>query len=327
MDKKIRIVFVIFPQAQVLDITGPLATFAAADKLLPPGTGYSIRIISGKAGPVEMNAPVSLIAEASWIEQLTSDFDTLLVSGGMPGSIDIMANEDLKRLVADAAQQNKRVGSICTGAYVLAGAGVLDQRSCTTHWKYAEQLRQDFPSVKVLNDVIFHVDNNIWTSAGVTAGMDMALAMISQDYGFAIARQVAKELVMFVVRPGCQGQVSDNLKLQGSRNQNFQDLMLWIKANPAAKLDVNTLAERCGMSTRNFTRRFSDEFGITPSKAVEAARVSAAQYNLANTSHHLQRVASLSGFPSIDVMTAAFKRHSGIAPSAYRENSKMSEEA
>jgi transcriptional regulator GlxA family with amidase domain len=319
LNKKLRVAVIVFADAQILDIAGPVAVLAAANRLLPPNVGYEVTLASESVGPVLMNSPISLVVSASWADLSDADFDTLLVAGGMPGTVKALQSEPLSHLIRTAHESEKRIASICTGAFILAAAGILDNRKCTTHWQYLSQLRATFPSVKALDDVLFHVERNIWTSAGVTAGMDMTLAMVADDFGPEIALRIAKDLVMFVVRPGSLTQLSENLQMPVTQERKFRELMLWARANPAAKLDVVAMAERCNMSARNFTRRFREECGITPAKMVEDARVAAAQYYLENTELTFQRISTISGFPSKEAMGAAFKRRTGMLPSAYRE--------
>lgn len=319
MNKKSRIAVVVFAEAQILDIAGPVAVFSAANRLLPADRGYDVTLVSEETGQVPMNSPVNLVVGASWADLSVADFDTLVVVGGMPGTARALQSKPLSALIRQAHQSGKRVASICTGAFILAASGILDNRKCTTHWQYLNQLRAEYSAVKTLDDVLFHVEQNIWTSAGVTAGMDMALAMVADDLGPEIALRIAKDLVMFVVRPGSLTQLSENLQMPVTQERKFRELMLWARANPAGKLDVVTMAERCNMSARNFTRRFREECGMTPAKMVEDARVAAAQYYLENTELTFQRISSMSGFPSKEAMGAAFKRRTGMLPSAYRE--------
>lgn len=315
---KLRVVVAVFAEAQILDITGPVAVFTAANRLLPAHLGYEVKLVAERVGRVEMSSPISLMVDGCWASQTDRDLDTLLIAGGMPGTLGATSSRTLRRLILEAHGSQKRVASICTGALTLAAAGILNHRKCTTHWQYTKRLRQDYPAAQVLDDVIFHVDRNVWTSAGVTSGMDMTLAMVAEDFGTDIAQEVAKNLVMFVVRPGAQKQLSDNLLIPMTRNQKFHDLLLWMHSNPCAKLDLVSMADRCNMSTRNFTRLFPEEFGCTPAKMVESARVAAAQYYLQNTNFDLKRIAPLSGFPSPEAMGAAFKRQLDLLPNTYR---------
>lgn len=318
MKTKLRVVIAVFAEAQILDIAGPVAVFAAANRLLPAHLGYEVKLVAEQAGRVAMNSPISLMVDGCWASQTHSDLDILLVPGGMPGTLDAISSATLRRLILEVHGSEKRVASICTGALVLAAAGILNHKKCTTHWQHIARLRQDYPAVQVLDDAIFHVDRNVWTSAGVTSGMDMALAMVAEDFGTDIAQGVAKDLVMFVVRPGAQKQLSDNLQIPVTRSQKFHDLLVWMRCNPCAKLDVTAMAERCNMSTRNFTRLFREEFGCTPAKMVEGARVASAQYYLRNTDFDLKRIAPLSGFPSTEAMGAAFKRQTDLLPNTFR---------
>lgn len=316
--RRVRLVAAVFPGAQILDVAGPVAVFSAANRHLPRNRGYDVALASDVAGPLRTNSPIELLVSRSWSQVGVENLDVLLVAGGMPGTDAAASSRALRGLVRNACRQGKRVAAVCTGALILAAAGLLDGRRCTTHWQYIERLRREHPAARVVEDALFVEDGGVWTSAGVTAGMDMALAMVADDFGSEVSARVAQDLVMFAVRPGSQRQISDTLDLPPTRNRKFRDLILWVRANPAAKVDVSTLAERCAMTPRTFTRRFREECGVTPAKMVEEARVARAKTYLESTDLPLSRVATLSGFPSRAAMDAAFARRLGLTPGGYR---------
>lgn len=316
--RKIRLVVAAFPGVQVLDVTGPMAVFTAANRLLPKRVGYDLSLSAETRGVFRTSGPIELRAHLAWADVDVGALDVLVVAGGMPGTDAAVSSPNLLTLIRTAAAKGARVAAVCTGSFVLAAAGVLDGRRCTTHWQYIERLRTAAPKSRISENVLFVEDRGIWTSAGVTAGMDMALAMVADDFGSAVSAQVAQDLVMFAVRPGSQKQISESLDLPPTRDRKFRDLILWVRANPTANLDLPTLAARCSMTTRTFTRRFREECGTTPAKMVELARFSAAKSYLRSTAIPLSRVASLSGFPSKSAMDAAFARRMGISAGAYR---------
>lgn len=323
--RKVRLVAAVFPGAQILDVAGPVAVFSAANRHLPRDRGYDIALAAEAAGPLRTNSPIELCIDRSWSQIEIAGLDVLLVAGGMPGTDGAAASRVLRSLVNEACAAGKRVAAVCTGALILAAAGLLDGRRCTTHWQYIARLRADHPSARVVEDVLFVEDRDVWTSAGVTAGMDMALAMVADDFGSEVSARVAQDLVMFAVRPGSQKQISDALELPPTRTRKFRDLILWVRANPTAKVDVPALAERCAMTPRTFTRRFREECGVTPAKMVEAARVSRAKTYLETTDLPLARVATLSGFPSRAAMDAAFVRRLGLSSGTYRAGARVRE--
>lgn len=315
---KLRVVAAVFPGAQVLDIAGPIGVFSAADRLLARNLGYDVVLAAEQAGRVRTSGPIELFVEQTWSRVDVSALDVLVVAGGMPGTDDAVSSPALRTLIRDACARGKRVAAICTGALILAAAGVLDSRRCTTHWRYVDRLRSAATTARVVEDVLFVEDGGVWTSAGVTAGMDMALAMVADDFGSDVSAQVAQDLVMFAVRPGSQKQMSETLALPPTRTRKFRDLILWVRANPSAEIDVRTMAARCAMTPRTFARRFREECGLTPAKMVEEARVSRAKTYLESTDLPLSRVASLSGFSSRAAMDAVLARRLGYSAAGHR---------
>ena len=312
-----RVVFVAFDRMQLLDLAGPLEVFAGAART--PGTGhaYSIEVASLGGGPtvttssgVSVGAPVAL-------EHIVGRVDTLVVVGGV-GSGAAAADPRLVAEVGRLAQVARRVCSVCTGAFVLASAGLLDGRSATTHWASCDELASRYPDVEVLEDPIFVRDDNVWTSAGVTAGIDLALALVEEDFGPAVARLVARWLVMYLQRPGGQNQFSAPLAAQATGRPALRELQAWIREHIGEDCSVPALARRAGMSERTLTRAFRQECGTTPAEYVEQIRIEAARQVLESTELTIAAIADRSGFGTPETMHRAFRRRLGVTPGAYR---------
>lgn len=252
------------------------------------------------------------------MKQGSSQIDTLIIAGGR-GAQAAAKNMQLVALLTELAGKATRVGSVCTGAFVLAAMGLLDGRRAVTHWDSCTKLQGEFPKVQVEADPIFINDRSVWTSAGVTAGIDMALAMVAEDFGKQTALSTARYLVTYVVRPGGQSQFSTALENQTKDSTGqFENLHLWIADNLAADLRVDELAAFVGMSTRNFTRRYIEEIGLSPAKSVERIRVEAARDILESSQMSIKSVALQSGFGDEERLRRAMQRHLNIAPSEYR---------
>ncbi len=305
------VVLVGFDGAFGLDLIGPWEVFAMAGP-----DEYSLRIATLSGGPFKSSTGARLEAHAA-LKHVRGPIDTLLISGGdgiFTAVADLKVLGHMKRLAATA----RRVGSICTGAFGLAAAGLLDGRKATTHWAYCDRLAREYPHVSVDPDPIFVQDGNVYTSAGVTAGMDLALAMVEEDLGQASAMHVARQLVLFVRRPGGQAQFSAALELQAADRRPLRDLQAWLAENPAQDLSVAALAARVHMSPRNFARAFIDEVGITPARYVERVRVEAARRRLEESDDGVDRVATSCGFGSGNSMRRSFLRVIKVPPSDYR---------
>ena len=308
-----RVVMIAFEGAEMLDVVGPLETFSTTAALSPGA--YSLAIAARKAGPVTMSSGFSITATADYGAIRTAD--TVLVAGG--GGVEAAARDaTLKAALQDASQGSCRIGSVCTGAFVLATAGLLDGRRAVTHWKWCADLAARYPAITVEPDSIFVVDRGIWSSAGVTAGIDMALAMIERDHGAKPAMRTAQELVMFRRRPGGQSQFSAEPVLQATPHRPIQQLQAWIEDNLAADLSVEALAARLGMSDRNFARMFRRETQMTPARFVEQVRLQKARELLELTATHVDAVAVACGYRSADVLTRAMMRRLGVGPADYR---------
>ncbi|MBO0682642.1 MAG: DJ-1/PfpI family protein [Candidatus Dormibacteraeota bacterium] len=311
------VVVVAFPGVQVLDVTGPAEVFAIANRWLPTDRGYHLTVASPSAGILRTSGGVGLVADRS-LEELVGPLDTLLVAGG-EGVGATAGDSAVVSAVRHLAGDARRVASVCTGAFLLAAAGLLDGRRATTHWDSCQELARMYPKVLVEPDPIFVRDGQVSTSAGITAGIDLALELVQEDHGRALALRVARQLVVFVQRPGGQSQFSTQLATQGAERRDLRDLQAWIAEHPDADLRIEALAERVAMSTRNFSRAFRKEVGIGPGHYVERARVEAARRHLEESGQSLEQVANHVGFGSAEVLRRSFWRTLGVSPSAYRE--------
>ncbi|WP_246196074.1 GlxA family transcriptional regulator [Aquisphaera giovannonii] len=317
-----RVVLLAYPGADLLDVAGPCAVFDAfghAPDGAREGTapGYRLEVVSAGGGTrVETSCRVALVAGRDY-RSIRGTVDTLLVAGG-EGAWRAARDEPLLRWLRRMAPRVRRIGSVCTGAFVLAAAGLLDGRRATTHWELCPRLARDHPAVAVEEEPIFVRDGNVYTSAGVTAGMDLALAMVEEDHGHDAAMRIARHLVMFVRRPGGQPQFSAALDLQAAERRPIRELQAWIAGHPSGDLSVGALAARVHMSPRNFARVFRDEVGQTPARFVERVRVEAARRLLEESAAGLDRVARECGFGGPDSMRRSFLRVLRVAPSKYR---------
>jgi len=305
-----RVVIVGFPGAHSLDVSGPYEVFAAAD-------AYRVEVAAPCRGQFTAWSGLQLWADVA-LGDLRGRIDTLIVAGGdetFAMTEDSGFIHDLQR----AARKSRRVGSICTGAFALAAAGLLEGHRVTTHWRHIDQLRSSYPSVVVEADPIYVRSGNIYTSAGVTAGMDLALALVEEDCGHQVAMGIAREFVLFVRRPGGQAQFSTALAAQTADREPLRELQAWIVDNLTSDLSVEILSERTHMSTRNFARVFTREVGQTPARYIDNLRVEAAQRRLEESTDSLDEIANQCGFGSANSMRRSFLRIRGVAPSAYRE--------
>jgi transcriptional regulator GlxA family with amidase domain len=321
-----RVVMLAYEDAQILDITGPLEVFARSarwlrDKGLSRGLAYSVEVVADKAGPVRTSSGLCVIADRSFRDVTRAD--TLLIAGGI-GCHRAMEDHSVLRWIRAIAPKISRLGSVCTGALVLGRAGLLDDKSATTHWDYVGQLRSMGRSINVQPDAIYVRDGNLYTSAGVTAGIDMALAMIESDWGQPTALAIAQELVMFLKRPGGQSQFSSHLAAQFSEDDKLRELQLWILDHLDRDLSVQVLAARVAMSERNFARRFAAGVGIPPAHYVAHARLEAARRKLEENDLRISRVARCCGFGTQETMRRAFITELGVSPSDYRERFRSS---
>ena len=313
-----RPVAIVVPEnAQSLDVSGPLDAFLEANRHAPGQCHYLVRLLSTGSDRQVKAGGMSILTSGSIFEDGGS-IDTLLVAG-TPDYAQAYTSTELHDWLRRRAPQTRRHGSVCTGAFFLGAAGLLDGLKVTTHWQHAAELAERFPAAKVMPDRIYVEDGALWTSAGVTAGIDLALKLIEDDHGRELALTVARRLVVFLKRPGGQSQFSAHLAAQIAAEGRIQAVQHWILDHLPLELTVNSLAGRAGMSVRNFTRIFLQEAGITPADFVEMARVDAAKRLLEDTDTPLQRVASRCGFANPDTMRRAFLRRIGTGPSDYRE--------
>lgn len=308
-----------------LDVTGPLDVFAAANEAVQRTRsrvrGYTVRFAAPSSGPVRAECGLRLLPDVS-LEELARPkapaVDTLVIAGGMGPRETVLRHPEMTQLVRKVAARARRVASVCTGAFVLAAAGLLDGRRATTHWAFCEELTQHFPRVRLERDPIYVRDGRYWTSAGVTAGMDLSLALVEADLGRKLALLVARWLVMFVRRAGGQSQFSEPLRTQSAERAPLRDLQAYILEHPEAELAVPALARRVAMSARHFSRVFRAEVGVSPASYVEGVRVEAARRLLEDSRDGLEDIAAASGFGTPDALRRAFSRRVGLSPREYR---------
>jgi transcriptional regulator GlxA family with amidase domain len=311
-----RVVLVAYHGVQMLDVVGPAEVLAGATRILGDGLGYRLVVASPDGRPVSSGSGLRLGADAS-LPAIELPVDTLLVAGGWGSEQAVQAPElvnGIRRLAAGA----RRVCSVCSGAFVLAAAGLLHGRTVTTHWSACTELARRHPEVTVEPDRIFVRDGNVFTSAGVTAGMDLALALVEADHGPEVARTVARWMVLFMQRPGGQSQFSERLNLSVTAESPLRALLDLIVAEPAGDHRVSRLAERAALSERHLARLFLEQAGTTPARFVERARVEVARAILERTSMPTGAVSLRAGFGSQETMRRAFLRVLGVAPSNYR---------
>ncbi len=311
------VVIVVPPNAQSLDVSGPMDAFLEANRQSGGKASYEVRLISIGTDRTVRAGGMSLVADAS-IYDADQAIDTFLVAG-TPDYVQAYSSVDFHAWLRRRAPQTRRYGSVCTGAFFLGAAGLLDGLRATTHWQHAAELAERFPAAKVVPDQIYVEDGSLYTSAGVTAGIDLALKLIEDDHGRDLALGVARRLVVFLKRPGGQSQFSAHLAAQIATEDRIQSVQNWILDHLPLDLTLKALAGRAAMSVRNFTRVFQSETGITPAEFVEMARVDAARRLLEDTGIPLQRVASRCGFATPDTMRRAFVRQIGAGPRDYRE--------
>jgi len=313
-----RIDIFAFPDVQLLDVSGPLQVFASANELsIAAGLGapYVPCVVAAISGEVNSTAGLRLFAHP--LPSASETTDTLIIAGGR-GVHAVSKDAAQVAWVRERAPRARRVASVCTGAFLLAAAGLLDKRRAVTHWAHCDLLGKRFPDVRVDPAPIFIRDGAVWTSAGVTAGIDLALALVEDDLGRELALDVARELVVFLKRPGGQAQFSATLSLQKAGDR-FAELHAWIAENMATDLSIAMLAERAGMSERSFVRHYRAQTGVTPARAIDRLRVEAARRLLGDTAFPIKRVAARCGFGSEETMRRSFLRSTGVSPQAYRE--------
>jgi transcriptional regulator GlxA family with amidase domain len=307
----------IYPGFELLDAAGPISAFGNANVFAPKA--YSISVLALKPGSVVSDSGAALYAVAL----PKAPLDTLIVSGGMDWRVPAHSERTMAWFKT-AARRARRVASVCTGAFVLAEAGLLNGRQATTHWDHCAEFARRFPQVRLEADRIFTHKGKIWTSAGVTAGIDLALALIGEDLGEAIARRTAQELVVYHRRPGGQSQFSALIEVD-RQDGRFARLLDWMRSHLRETLTVDRLADQAAMSPRHFSRAFTAETGLTPAKAVERLRVEAARAQVESSSDPIERIGDAVGFSDSERMRRAFVRAFGQPPQALRRAARVSQ--
>lgn len=311
-----RVFFVVFDQFELLDFSGPASVFSTVDGLIGHSV-YPIKMLSSQGGLVRCCSGVKLATDA--IDQyVPCPSDTLIAVGGLENAVRAACNDKrLVRALGAIAHRVARVGSVCTGTFLLGMAGLVDQRRVTTHWLAADHLARAFPSAQVECDALYVSDEHLWTSAGVSSGIDMALAMVEADFSAELKSQVAKMLVVYAHRPGHQRQFSAVLDAQSKAGEQFAEVTAWIVTHLDQPIRVADLARVARMSERNFTRRFSAAVGTAPSRFVETVRLERAR-TLLEARKSVKAVTRDVGYRSEAAFRSAFEKHYGIAPSMYR---------
>jgi transcriptional regulator GlxA family with amidase domain len=305
------VVIVGAPPVQVLDVTGPLEVFSSAE-------GYDVVIATpGTERKLQTHRRVAL-TDAVPITEIDHPIDTLLVAGG-PGSETGIYDTHLVGWIGKAGQRSRRVASICTGAFLLGAAGLLDGKQVVTHWRFCDRLAKEFPRAIVRTDPIFIKDGTVYTSAGISAGIDLSLALVEEDYGHKMALKIARSLVMFLVRPGGQSQFSHMLSHQAVTSKQLRELQVWMLQHLREDLTVEKLADRIGLSPRHFTRICLRETNMNPGELVDRMRVEAAQQMIESSDMGLKQVADFSGFGTADAMRRTFSRVLGVTAGEYRD--------
>jgi transcriptional regulator GlxA family with amidase domain len=293
-----------------------LDVFCEANKQIEKRYAYKVRVVGLTDEPIIAQNGLKLSPDDS-IQSVAGKFDTVLVAGS-PSFRDYENNPDLVDWILKQASQVRRIGSVCTGAFLLAHAGLLNGRRATTHWNSTTRLARTFPRIKVDANQIYIKDDSIYTTAGVTASMDLALALVEEDHGRNVALRVAKELILFLKRPGGQSQFSMQLAAQIAESGPIGEIHGWILSNLSKDLSIEVLADRMGMSARNFARIFKRETGMTPGVYVEAARIDEARRLLEEGDTQLKKVASVCGFTDRGSLRRAFLRRYSVTPIEYR---------
>jgi transcriptional regulator GlxA family with amidase domain len=310
------VAILVFPEFQLLDAAGPITAFeeTRSATTLP---AYRLRLMAREPGPVNSSSGVQLVAES-----LTADpIDTLIVAGGW-GTRAASECLDTLAYVREAAGRVRRMASVCSGAFILAAAGLLDGRRATTHWARAAEFTRAYPRARAEPDRIFIRDGDVWTSAGITAGIDLALALIADDLGEPAAKRVAQQLVVYHRRPGGQSQFSALLEADRPESR-FSPVLTWARERLGERLSVELLADRAAMSSRHFTRAFVAETGMTPAKAIERLRLEAARDRVEGGAEPIEGIAMQAGFRDPERMRRAFLRAFGQPPQAMRRHARI----
>jgi len=310
---------VTFDGMQPLDAIGPFEVFAGATKVLAaqrrPSAGYELSLVSEHGAPVTTESGLQIVTGR--LPSGRTKFDTLLIPGG-DGAPGLRRGHPLVEWIRRAATTSRRVATVCSGTFIAAEAGLLDGRTVTTHWARAKQLADDYPRLTVDADPIYRRDGDVWTSAGVTAGIDLALAMVETDYGADVAQTVARWMVMFLHRPGGQTQFATPVWVPRADRSTVRAAQDHIDSHPSDDHRLDLLAARAAMSSRHFSRVFTEQVGETPARYVERVRVEAARHELETTTSSLDTIAERCGFGTAESLRRAFQRRVGVAPDSYR---------
>jgi transcriptional regulator GlxA family with amidase domain len=312
-----KIALVGYPGAQSLDLVGPLEVFSMANRIGGAAV-YELILASPAGGTIVCNSGLQLAGSTS-LQELPEDLDTVLVAGGSDAALREVADEGVLEWLRQRAATSRRIGSVCSGAFILAAAGLLDGRRATTHWGFCEAISNFRPAVMLEPDAIFVADPPFYTSAGVTAGIDLCLSFVEADHGPRLALAVARNLVLFMRRPGGQTQYSAGLNVQQAATPRLRQLIADVSADPQGDLSVPRLAERAAMSERTFARVFQKETGVGPAAFVEIARINRAKALLETSDWPLARIAERSGFGSVDALHRAFNKRVGATPGEFRQ--------
>ncbi len=315
MSSPASVVIVVFPGLQSLDLTGPLEVFARANAELGRPV-YELAVAASEAGVVRSNSGLGLLADQA-LAEVAGPVDTLVVAGG-DGTREALVDQELVRHVGRLAGTARRATSVCSGAFLLAAAGVLDGRRATTHWQWCDLLAATFPAVEVDPDPIFIRDGHVWTSAGVTAGMDLALALVEDDHGRDLALAIARDLVLFLRRPANQSQFSAHLGAQLAERDGIREVQRFVADQPGGDCSVGALARIAHLSERHFARCFAEQVGTTPARYVERIRVETARRLLEETTEGVEAIARRCGFGTAETMRRAFLRTIRSSPTEYR---------
>ncbi len=315
-----QIAILVYPGVQSLDVTGPLEVFSAAQRLIEhsgrPERGYEVRLVASRPGPLQTSSGLTIVPDVT-LGEVRPGLDTLLVAGGA-GAGAVADEPAMLSWLADASASARRTASVCTGAFLLAGAGLLEGRRATTHWAFASALQRRHPGVLVEADPIYIKDGPVWTSAGVTAGMDLALALVEEDLDRELALTIARHLVLFLRRPGNQSQFSATLLAQQPDSEPLREIQRQIVEDVAGEHSVEALAARAHMSPRHLARTFRAQTGVTPARYVEQVRLEAARRRLEETVEPIASIARSCGFGTAETMRRVFLRALEVGPAEYR---------
>lgn len=316
---------VAFDRVEAIDVAGPASIFSKAEAMHPGS--YRVHIASPRGGTVVTSGNLSLAGTCA-LAQLPDAIDTLIVAGGDEPAVRaaILENDVAGWLVA-VAPRARRIASVCSGAFALAAAGLLDGREATTHWRVCDLLQNLRPQVRVQRECIYVRDGPVWTSAGVTTGLELALALVEEDLGHETSMEIARTLALPMLRGGEQPQLSPALEAQSAASDRLRELVAWIGTHLQDDLSVEALAERARMSPRHFSRAFAAEIGCTPARYVEQVRVAAATQLMRRTRWTQERIASRSGFRSVDALQRAFAKRQGVSSRVWRAGERATRTA